>query len=181
MKELPKIILMGNPILRARARIVTLKQMRDPKIQEFIDQMIEVCTDTKVVGIAAPQLDRSLRIIIVASKPNERYPSAPTMEPTPIINPVVISFSREKESGWEGCMSMPGIRGLVPRHRTANIRYMDRSGQRLTGTFNGFIARILQHEIDHLNGLLFVDRRPFKLLPEAEYLQLMEKESGKQK
>jgi peptide deformylase len=122
------------------------------------------------VGIAAPQAYRPLRLFIIASRPNPRYPAAPDMAPLAVINPVVIEASEEKEKDWEGCLSIPGIRGLVPRHTWVAVSFTNRDGRREERTFTGFAARIFQHEHDHIEGTVFLDRTCSKeLATEKEY------------
>jgi peptide deformylase len=91
-------------------------------------------------------------------KPNGRYPYAPTLEPTAMINPEMTWGSSEMDKDWEGCLTVPGIRGLVPRHRAIRIRYQTRDGVVLETEYDGFLARVFQHEVDHLDGLVFLDR-----------------------
>ncbi|MDM1759334.1 peptide deformylase [Acinetobacter sp. 251-1] len=110
------------------------------------------------VGIAAPQVYISKRIIIVASRPNPRYPDAPEMAAVVMVNPEILSMSDEKTLGEEGCLSVPDERGQVARAEHIRVRYMSLQGEVVETTFSGFPARIVQHEIDHLNGILFVDR-----------------------
>jgi peptide deformylase len=131
------------------------------------------------VGIAAPQVGHSLRIFILASKPNNRYPNAPTMEPTAIINPIVHSFSVEMEDGWEGCLSVPGIRGIVSRHKSLTASFTNRFGRPEEIECVGFVARVFQHELDHLNGIVFLDRTdPKNLATDKEYQRIL-RESAK--
>jgi peptide deformylase len=130
----------------------------DPEFQAFIDALIRCGHDNLGVGIAAPQVGKSLRLFIMAPKPNPRYPDAPAMEPTAIINPEILRVSDEKESGWEGCLSVPGFRAKVPRHFEIDVAYTDRHGRNHTERFSGFMARLFQHEFDHLEGILYPER-----------------------
>ncbi|HVY55247.1 MAG TPA: peptide deformylase [Thermodesulfobacteriota bacterium] len=168
---------MGNPVLRERA--AEIADVKDPGLQEFIDDLIATCADANGVGIAAPQVDVPKRIFIISSRPNARYPNAPVMEPTAVINPEIISRSEETLKDWEGCLSIPGIRGLVPRHTWVDVRYISRDGGVEERRFSDFIARIFQHELDHLDGVLFLDRvlSNRDLLTEKEYVKLMRRES----
>lgn len=168
--SLLKVALIGNSILRTPASPVY--NVHDPEIQRLIDDMIATCKESNGVGIAAPQVYRSLRLFIVASKPNARYPNAPSMEPTAIINPDVLESSDELENGWEGCLSIP-LRGIVSRHKSIRVAFINRSGQRVEQRFEGFIARVFQHEFDHINGTLFVDRaHPLTLCSEEEFAKI---------
>ncbi|MCX7596089.1 MAG: peptide deformylase, partial [Fischerella sp.] len=127
------------------------------------------------VGIAAPQVAQSYRVMIVASRPNPRYPDAPEMEPTAMINPKIITHSTAVVKGWEGCLSIPGIRGLVPRYEAVEVEYTDRNGKLQKQLLNGFIARIFQHEHDHLDGIVFLDRLESNrdIVTEQEYQKLI--------
>jgi peptide deformylase len=110
------------------------------------------------VGIAAPQVGVSQQLMIIASRPNERYPHAPLMEPTPMINPKILSHSSEMIKDWEGCLSVPGIRGLVPRYQAVEVEYLSKDGRIERQMLTDFIARIFQHEYDHLQGKVFLER-----------------------
>lgn len=173
--QLLQIALLGNPVLRKKVKTVT--NIRDPKIQQLIDDLLVTVMDVNGVGISAPQIYQSLRIFIVASHPNPRYPNAPLMKPTPIINPKILSHNKKMEKGWEGCLSIPGLRGLIPRYTQVHVEYSDRKGKRMTRTFSDFIARIFQHEYDHLEGILFTDRMETNrdLISEKEYFRMLEK------
>ena len=156
MADVLKIIQLGNPDLRRQAQPV--EQSQDNRVQQLIDRLIATAQATKGVGIAAPQAAQPDRLFIVASRPNERYPHAPLMEPTAIINPQILAHSDERVKGWEGCLSIPGIRGLVPRYREIEVEYTDRWGDLKHHSLTDFVARIFQHEYDHLDGLVFLDR-----------------------
>ncbi|MGK7957289.1 MAG: peptide deformylase [Crocosphaera sp.] len=151
-----EIAQVGNPILRQQAQWVT--DITDKKLQQLVDSLLTTATDANGVGIAAPQVSQSYRLFVICSHPNPRYPDAPFMEPTIMINPCIISHSDEIVKGWEGCLSVPGVRGLVPRYKVIEVEYCDRYGQLHQQQLEDFVARIFQHELDHLNGLLFIDR-----------------------
>ena len=152
------ILQIGNPILRQIAQEVNKKDINSIEIQNLIDTLINLTDEANGVGIAAPQIGRSLRIVIIASHPNIRYPEAPQMEPIAMINPQIISFSEETVLGIEGCLSVKETRGNVNRYQWVEVEYFDRHGQYHKQQYDGFVARIIQHELDHLNGILFVDR-----------------------
>ena len=156
MAEILQIIQLGDPVLRSPAQLVD--DIRDERIQKLIDDLIATVGQAFGVGIAAPQVAECDRLFIVASRPNARYPKAPVMEPTAIINPRVIAYSTEVIKGWEGCLSIPGIRGLVPRYQAIEVEYTDRNGKSQKQELTDFIARIFQHEYDHLDGIVFLDR-----------------------
>ena len=171
-----EIFQLGSPIIRMIAkRVPDIKAL---EIQTLIDDMIQTCLDSKGVGIAAPQIGHSLAIMIMASYPNKRYPYAPEMEPMALINPRVIDYSEEQVKDWEGCLSLPGIRALVPRHTHIEVLYFDREGKEQTVMFRDFLARLFQHEYDHLIGKVFIDRveSTQEIIMEKEYQRLMSKE-----
>ena len=156
MVEVLQIAKLGNEILRNQAQLIN--NIWDESLQKLIDDLIATVIATNGVGIAAPQVSQSDRLFIIASRPNLRYPNAPKMEPTAMINPQIISYSEEIIKGWEGCLSVPGIRGLVPRYRAVEVEYINRFGQVERQELTDFVARIFQHEYDHLEGLVFLDR-----------------------
>lgn len=156
MAETLEIIQLGNPILRSPAQLIENIQKRH--IQTLIDNLIATVEQANGVGIAAPQVAQSYRLFIVASRPNLRYPTAPIMEPTAMINPKILSHSTEVVKGWEGCLSIPAIRGYVPRYEAIEIEYTDRNGKLQKQELTHFVARIFQHEYDHLDGIVFLDR-----------------------
>lgn len=163
---------LGHSVIREKCKPV--KDISDPAVQELIDNLITTCKDANGVGIAAPQVYEPLRIFIVHSHPNPRYPKAPKMEPTAMIHPRIIRKSKTKKLDWEGCLSIPGIRALVPRHTSIEVEYMDRTGKIYKKKYTDFVARIFQHELDHLNGVVFLDRVKSKdIITEKEYQVLM--------
>lgn len=169
MAESTPIIQLGNPILRQKAALV--ENIHDETVQKLIDDLIATVAKANGVGIAAPQVAQSCRLFIVASRPNPRYPNAPEMEPTAMINPRIVDHSTESVKGWEGCLSVPGIRGLVPRYQTIEVEYTDRQGKLQKQELTDFVARIFQHEYDHLDGIVFVDRleNTLDMITEQEY------------
>ena len=171
MSKILQISEIGSPILRQRSDLIELP---DPQIDRLIVDLIATADAANGVGIAAPQVAASIRLFIVASRPSPRYPYAPTMEPTAMINPEIVDRSGDLVAGWEGCLSVPGVRGLVLRDRTIEVRYLTQAGELVQQELTGFVARIFQHELDHLDGILFPDRvtNPRELITEAEYLKL---------
>ena len=151
-----EIAQLGDPVIRQQAVEVT--DIQNPELQAFIEELLVTVADEGGMGIAAPQVSVSKRIIILSPKPNTRYPYAPFMEPTVMINPELTWTSTENEKDWEGCLTVPGLRGFVPRHQTTRIRYQNRDGLWLETEYQGFLARVFQHEVDHLDGLVFLDR-----------------------
>ncbi|MGK7891695.1 MAG: peptide deformylase [Leptolyngbyaceae cyanobacterium] len=165
------IVQLGNPVLRQIAEPIYSYQ--DPWLQSLIDELLITLQQSNGVGIAAPQVGISRRLMIVASHPNARYPHAPQMDPVPMLNPKIVDRSTQLVKDWEGCLSVPGIRGLVPRSEAIAITYTDRTGQRQQQQFTGFVARIVQHEYDHLEGKVFLDRveSSADLITDQEYLK----------
>ena len=173
MTRLLQIAHLGHPVLRERAQDVD--RFDDREIVELIDDMIATTLEMDGVGLAAPQVYQSKRIIVVASRPNVRYPYAPLMEPTAIVNPVITYFSPQREKDWEGCLSAPGIRGLVPRSVAISLNYVARDGKSVAAGYEEFIARIIQHEVDHLDGISFLDRVETnkEIIMEQEFLKII--------
>ena len=156
MAEILEIIQLGHPVLRSTAQMVD--NVGDERIQKLIDDLIMTVSSANGVGIAAPQVAEGNRLFIVASRPSPRYPNAPEMEPTAMINPQLLAHSTEVSKGWEGCLSIPGIRGLVPRYQAIEVEYINRDGKSQKQELTHFVARIFQHEYDHLDGIVFLDR-----------------------
>jgi len=175
MSKLLQISCLGHKVLRQKAAFV--KEVGNREIQELIDDLIATVKDVNGVGIAAPQVYQSKRIFIIASNPNPRYPNAPKMRPTAVINPRILSHSEKKVKDWEGCLSIPGIRGLMPRYQSISVEYTDRKGKIRKRQFKDFIARIFQHEYDHLDGVVFLDRLESTkdIVTEREYLRIIAK------
>jgi peptide deformylase len=134
--------------------------LADPGFQAFLDSLMACGLDNQGVGIAAPQVGVSARVFIMAPKPNPRYPEAPALDPFAVINPVILAASAETEIGWEGCLSVPGFRAQVPRSREVQVEFTDRGGRLRRERYEGFLARLFQHEYDHLEGILYPDRIP---------------------
>jgi len=147
---------LGHPILKERT--VEVNDIKSPSTQQIIDDMLHTVKLASGVGIAAPQIHQSKRIFIICSSPSSRYPDAPEMQPTAMINPKVTWHGKETTKSWEGCLSVPSLRGLVPRYSSIEISYFDREGNEHHKKYTDFLARVFQHELDHLDGLTFVDR-----------------------
>ena len=172
MSEIRLISTVGSQVLRQRSN--NINHIADPQIDRLIEDLIATADAANGVGIAAPQVAESIRLFIVASRPSPRYPYAPKMEPTAMINPEIIDRSNEIVAGWEGCLSVPDVRGLVARYESIEVRYRTKLGDLVHQELTGFVARIFQHELDHLDGILFPDRvaNPADLITEAEYLKI---------
>lgn len=148
----------GESILTLKAAEVTRTELNSPWLKELAAAMYATMLERNGVGIAAPQVYVSKRVIIVASRPNLRYPDAPEMDALVMINPEILEKSELTILGEEGCLSVPNQRGQVARAETIKLRYFTLDGAVVEMTLSGFPARIVQHEVDHLDGVLFIDR-----------------------
>jgi peptide deformylase len=173
MPILRQIAQLGQPVLRQEA--ASIDDPDAPAIQSLIDDMMVTMQDANGVGIAAPQVYEPLRLFIVAPPPNHQDPQAPRREPVTMLNPEIVWKSDETEKGWEGCLSVPGLRGQVPRSSRIGVRYLNREGKVCEEELAGFVARIFQHEYDHISGLVFLDRveSTLELVSEREYLRIV--------
>jgi peptide deformylase len=158
-----KVARMGHPVLRARARVVDPADIRSPAIQRLIDDMFETMREYQGVGLAAPQIHESLRVFVAgfAPSPDDEDEEEDADRRVPLmalINPEITPASAEIVEDWEGCLSIPDIRGRVPRAKQIAVRAYDRRGKRVELRASGFTARVIQHETDHLDGVLFMDR-----------------------
>ena len=170
--RLLQIAQLGHPVLREIC--APIEDVSAPHVQALIDDMIATCLDANGVGIAAPQVYQPLRLFIVASRPNARYPSAPLMEPTAMINPRFTAVGDDMEDDWEGCLSIPGMRGRVSRHAQIDISFTDRHGKVQEIRLEGFVARIFQHEYDHIDGRVFTDcADPASFVMEREFQRML--------
>jgi peptide deformylase len=146
-----KVSVMGNPVLRKKTAAV--KDVLHPEVQRLADDMIETMKEYAGVGLAAPQVHAGVRVCII-----EAVKGAPWAAATPLFNPAVEALSQQKGDDWEGCLSIPGLRGLVPRFRHIGVKAVDRKGKAVEFEATEFFARVIQHEVDHLDGVLFLDR-----------------------
>ena len=149
---------MGHPVLRRRAREVEKAELAQPSIQKFIDDMIDTMHEYHGVGLAAPQVHEALRIFVAAINPADEDPLPPDTDPLVFVNPVITPMGVDMFEDWEGCLSIPDLRGRVPRARAITVTALDRSGKRIEFPAVDFPARVIQHETDHLDGVLFLDR-----------------------
>jgi len=174
MAILRQIAQLGQPVLREVTKKIV--DPVDPVVKMLIDDMLITVVDANGVGLAAPQVFESVSLFIIALQPNARYPHAPQMEPIAMINPEILWMSDEKEKGWEGCLSIPGLRGLVPRHRRIGVRYLTRAGEVCEEEYSDFPARVFQHEFDHVQGIVFLDRMETmrELVTEKEYIRSLQ-------
>jgi peptide deformylase len=154
-----EIVEIGNPVLRERAREVTPEELGTDAVQSLIDDMIETMRAANGAGLAANQVAETLRVAVVEVRPgNPRYPYKPPIPLTVIVNPVIDPLDDDVEQINEGCLSVPDLRGEVPRHVNIRLRYLDREGVEHEEVRRGLTAGTFQHELDHLDGILFVDR-----------------------
>jgi peptide deformylase len=150
-----KVARMGHPVLRARARALDRTEIKSVLVQKLIDDMLETMIEYHGVGLAAPQVHEGLRVFVASLDTGEKEGES---EPVAIINPEITPVGEELVEDWEGCLSIPDIRGKVPRHREIKVRAFDRSANRIEIRAHDFSARVIQHETDHLDGILFFDR-----------------------
>ena len=149
-----KVARMGHPVLRERARPLTRSDLRNPLVQKLIDDMMDTMQEYHGVGLAAPQVHEGVRLFVglLAEDPG------PDTEPTALVNPEIVPNATATEEGWEGCISIPDIRGMVPRYTDITVKALNRDGREIELRLKDFAARIAQHETDHLDGVLFFDR-----------------------
>ena len=160
-----KVARLGNPVLRKIAAPLTPREIQSPSFQKFIDDMIETMKEYDGVGLAADQVHESKQIAVLEVTENPRYPNKPNVPLTVLINPKISPLTDEMEEDWEGCLSIPDIRGRVPRHKSIQVQARDRDGKPLEFIAVDFHARVIQHEWDHLNGKVYLDRmRDFSTL-----------------
>jgi peptide deformylase len=152
------IVTAGDPVLRERAREATREELASPAVQRLIDDMIETMRAAGGAGIAANQVGSLLRIAVVEVDHNPRYPYKPPVPLTVLVNPVIEPTDAETELINEGCLSVPGLRGEVERHVRVRVRRLDRDGTEHDELRLGLTAGTFQHELDHLDGVLFLDR-----------------------
>jgi peptide deformylase len=154
-----QVVEIGDPVLRQRARELSGEEISSPEIQTLIDDLIETKRATHGAGIAANQVGEPVRLAIVeVEEGNPRYPYKPPVPLTVIVNPTIEPVGDETVEINEGCLSVPDLRGYLPRHLAVRVRYLDREGNEHEEVKRGLTAGTFQHEVDHLDGLLFVDR-----------------------
>jgi len=156
-----KVARMGHPVLRAKALPIEPKHIGSPAFQQLIDDMFETMQEYEGIGLAAPQIHEGLRLFVAGVKNAAVESEIGADDEMPflaLINPELTLVGEPDHQGWEGCLSIPDIRGLVPRAPTVKVRAFDRKGRRIEFTAHGLSARVIQHETDHLDGILFFDR-----------------------
>jgi peptide deformylase len=150
-----KVARMGHPVLRQRAREVEPAEIRSPEFQQLIDDMFETMEEYAGIGLAAPQVHEGVRLFVAGYETEEGDPGFPRIA---LVNPVITVVDDTTVEDWEGCLSIPEIRGRVPRAREIRVAAYDRTGKKIEMKARNYIARVIQHETDHLDGVLFLDR-----------------------
>jgi peptide deformylase len=153
-----KVARMGHPILREVAAELDAEEIASPAFQDFVDSMIATMHEYDGAGLAAPQVHVSKRVVVMELANNPRYPDAPGVPLTVIVNPRIHFMTEDRIDVVEGCLSIPDLRGVVPRVAEIELEALDREGTPIRGHFKGFPAAVVQHECDHLDGVLYVDR-----------------------
>ena len=153
-----KVARLGHPVLRRVADPVPLAEIERPETQRFIDDMVETMREYNGVGLAAPQVHVSRQIAVLEVESHPRHPDVARIPLMVIVNPVLTPVGEETATDWEGCLSIPDLRGMTPRYAAVRLEGYGRTGERIDLTAKDFFARVLQHETDHLNGLVYLDR-----------------------
>jgi len=153
-----KVARMGHPVLRSRAQAIPTNEIRSTAVQRLIDDMIDTMVEYHGIGLAAPQVHEGLRLFVAVLETGDGSDKEEPAEPLAIVNPEITVIGDELVEDWEGCLSIPDIRGRVPRARDIRMRAHDRDGRRIELDLHGYPARVAQHETDHLDGILFFDR-----------------------
>jgi peptide deformylase len=151
-----EVLRMGHPVLRQRAKPV--EAFGTPELRELVADMTETMKAKNGAGLAAPQIGVSQRVVIFGVAANPRYPDAEAVPFTVLVNPKLVMLTREVEEDWEGCLSVPGLRGIVPRYTRLRYAGFDAEGNPIEREAEGFHARVVQHECDHLDGILYPQR-----------------------
>jgi peptide deformylase len=160
-----KVARLGHPVLRKVTENVSQPELQSPALQKFIDDMIETMKEYDGVGLAADQVHESKQIAVLEVADNPRYPDKPRVPLTVLVNPTITPLSEDMEEDWEGCLSIPDLRGMVPRYKSVRVQALDRDGKAVDFVADEFHARVIQHEFDHLNGRVYLDRmRDFSTL-----------------
>ena len=152
------VLRIGHPVLRNCAEVVPDSWFGTQRLNHLIDDMFQTKSAFSGAGLAAPQINESWRIFVIGMGHNPRYPNARPLPERVLINPVIKSTGDKLITGWEGCLSVPGLRGEVKRWQNIHLKWQDQDGVFHTEEFQDFHARVVQHEIDHLEGVLFPDR-----------------------
>ena len=152
------ILKMGEPLLLQETALVPVEKISSPEIQNIIQDMLDTMKAANGAGLAAPQIGIPLQIVVFGFESNSRYPNEAPIPQTILINPTITPLENTQEDGWEGCLSVPGLRGLVPRYTSIRYQGYDEKGEIIDRSVKGFHARVVQHECDHLAGKLYPTR-----------------------
>jgi peptide deformylase len=166
------VLRLGDPRLRVRSAELEAEDFGSARLMALVEDLRDTMVAAAGAGLAAPQIGVPLRVVLYGMDANPRYPDAPPIAETLLVNPVITPIGDECDLGWEGCLSVPGLRGQVTRWRTIRIAWQTLEGQAREQRVSGFHARVVQHECDHLDGVLFPDRlcdsRAFGFIPELQ-------------
>lgn len=179
-----KVARLGHPVLRKVAADVSASEIKSQEFQQFLDDMVDTMREYEGIGLAAPQVHRSIRVSVIElpEEGSSRYPDKTPIGLQFFINPKLTVLSKEQGRYWEGCLSVPGMRGLVERPNKVKVEYVDRTGKKCEFVAEGFIATVVQHEFDHLDGILYVDKlvstKNFSFDQEFERYWLPDAEDG---
>jgi len=160
-----KVARMGHPVLRAKARAIDKAELKSPELQQFIDDMVDTMYEYSGVGLAAPQVHEAVRVFVAMLDADGRGEGDATV----LVNPEILVVGDQTVEGWEGCLSVPDVRGRVSRAQHIKVSALDRTGKRFELDLTDFTARVVQHENDHLDGVLFFDR--MRSLESLTYLE----------
>ncbi|MBM2802140.1 MAG: def [Deltaproteobacteria bacterium] len=153
-----KVTRLGHPVLRQVTKAISVKELKSPAMQKFIDDMIETMKEYDGVGLAADQVFSSKQVAVLEVADNPRYPNKAKVPLTVLVNPKITPLSDEMAEDWEGCLSIPDLRGRVPRYTSIHVHALDRVGKKMDFIAHDFHARVIQHELDHLAGKVYLDR-----------------------
>ena len=155
-----RVARLGHPVIRAHTEPVPKERIVLPEFQRFLDDMVETMREYDGVGLAAPQVHASSQVAVIEVSGNRRYPGEGPVPLTVLINPKILSASKKQRVDWEGCLSVDELRGQVPRAESLEVEAYNRQGEKVRFRAQGFFARVIQHECDHLAGKVFLDRMP---------------------
>ncbi|MCY4524522.1 MAG: peptide deformylase [Halobacteriovoraceae bacterium] len=174
------ILRLGDPVLRKKAEILSMEEINSRQTKELVDDMLQTMQSVGGIGLAAPQIGVSKRLAVISiPADNQRYHNAPETPLIVIINPRISILSEKKQGYWEGCLSIPGMRGFVERPRKIQVDFQDLKGEKQSLQLKGFLATVFQHELDHLDGVLYVDhlKSMDKFCFEAEFREYYDKQN----
>ncbi len=160
MPSILKVARLGHPVIRKAAETVPRETLHSAEMQRIIDEMIVTMHEYEGVGLAAPQVHLSKQIAVIEVASNRRYPGEGPIPLTVLVNPKILRVSKKQIEDWEGCLSVEGFRGRVPRAESLEVEALNRKGEKVRFEAHGFFARVIQHECDHLAGKVFLDRVP---------------------